>query len=223
MNLPSPKKQNPIQNREETSADFYRPKYELGFTKKFNKVGLFIMASAYTIAVVVTTVNIVKPEKSVRHSIINESNLKAEIIRELTANQPRQADLYREISKVKQELLYEIDRVKISNENLNSIPGRLPASSNEEPISKPQDVLKFSKINKKVLSFKQYKEYQRAKEEFEQQKQLLATSLDLTKPEHVKRLKDFQDQADVKLYELRQIHEENIKELERNKFVVLNQ
>lgn len=201
----------------EKSLSDYRPGYALRITKKLNPLGYFAIGAIYTLAVIITTINVMKGQKTQRGLSYSEDKIKEEILAEIRSMknkgnpQEMNRNLNNHLEHFRNDLIQEVNRINIKyvdmlernkNSSFSAFNQRVPASVQ----NKQGKTMIYNQQNANVLRFRQNKEYKRLKEKFQQEKEKLVKALDLNNPGDQKRLKDFEDKVDITLYEMKQHH-----------------
>lgn len=230
-------------NKNITSEEFgrvenYRPGYKLQITKKLNPFAYLIIGSLYTIAVVVTTLNYAKKEE--RHIpnrgySYSEEKIRDDILREVRniskTNAKIRVDnkISSELVRFRDEMMAEVNRVNIkyleiieNSESLkdSALAGLVAREPASEKIKKGKPIV-FNESNARLLRYVHQKEYKRAKGNFEFKKNELIKRLDLSKRSDQEKLREFTDQMDLALFELKQTHRAQREEFKRKRYIVV--
>lgn len=213
----------------------HRPGYNLQITKKLNPFAYLIIGSLYTVAVVFTTLNFAKSERPERGFSYSEKKIKEEVLQEVRKFKATNAkirvdnQMTNQLERFRDEMIAEVNRMNIkyiemleNNETMKTktirdLADREPASVK---IQKGKPII-YNKANLNVLKFVHRKEYKRAKEEYKRKKHHFISSLDLSKISDQEKLKDFEDEMDITLYELRQKQTAQRDQFEKNRFIVV--
>lgn len=213
----------------------HRPGYGLKITKKLNPFAYLVIGSIYTAAVVFTTLNIAKPDRVDRGFSYSETKIKEEVLQEVknynSTNAKIRVDnqMTNQLERFRDEMIAEVNRMNIKyiemlensesmkTKTIRDLADREPASVK---IQKGKPII-YSKANLNVLKFVHRKEYKRAKHDYKIKRQNFMSKLDLTKISDQEKLKDFEDEMDISLYELRQKHTAQREEFEKNRYIVV--
>jgi hypothetical protein len=216
----------------------YRPNFSLKITKKISPVGYLFIGAIYTAAVVITTINVFKYDRRPAARVtLNQTQMKQEILDEIRNFQQTQKFEFRfdrsvenKLEQLRSDMLAEINRINIKyiemierNEMvqqnvLNDLKKRAPAS-----VHYPGgETFIYNKANKRILRFKHKKEYTRLEESLKKKKNKLLTTLDLSRESDQEKLKDFNDQMEFALYELKQNQKMQRDQFEKQQYLVLN-
>lgn len=224
-----------ITSNEKGQVGKYRPNYKLQVTKKLNPFAYLIIGSIYTVAVIVTTLNVVKTDRpSHRDFSYSEAQMKKDILKEIRSMAQTNAQirvdnkLTNQLEKFRGDMISEVNRMNIKYiemlENNESIKTKLVSDlADREPASvkiQKGKAIVFNQKNEKLLRFVHKKEYKRAKENFITMKNKFVASLDLSVPADQERLRDFNDEMELALYELKQTHRMQRDQFKRNQYIV---
>ena len=222
-------------NKSQVSGHSHRPNYSLQVTKKISTLGYFVIGAIYTIAVVVTTVNIVKKDNK-RASFALNDGVNEEILAEIKSLKQNNVEvkidrkLNNHLEKFRSELIDEVNRMNlkyvqimeaneiVQDKILKDLSERGPASVK----LKAGKAIVYNKANERVLRFMHKKEYKRLKESYDQKRNLLIPTLDLTTEKGRLQLQKFDDDVDVALYELKQTQRMQRDQFREKQYIVRN-
>ncbi len=212
-----------------------RTGYSLQITKKLNPFAYLVIGSLYTVAVIFTTLNFAKSEKPERGFSYSENKIKEEVMQEVrnfkATNAKIRVDnqMSNQLERFRDEMIAEVSRMNIkyiemleNNETMKTktirdLADREPASVK---IQKGKPII-YNKANLNVLKFVHRKEYKRAKHDYKIKRNQFMSGLDLTKVSDQEKLKDFEDEMDITLYELRQKQSAQRDEFEKNRYIIV--
>ena len=199
----------------------YRPGFELTMTKKLNPFAYIVIGSLYTIGVIFTTSLFLKPDHPKKGFSYSEQKIKEEILKEIRSMKSAPAvvvkdsynkELDHHLKKFRSNLIDEVNKMNLQyaemiekntnerNKLVTDIVDRKPASIK----MKEGEAIAYNETNRKILSFKHRKEYKRAKASYNKKRDEFIKSLDLKNPHDIEKLKDFEDDMELALYELKQ-------------------
>ena len=197
-------------NKNTETQNFYRPGYELKVKKQLNFGGKIIIASVYTFAIIFSTLKF-KEEKKVRISWEDREIIKRELLKDIETK--------RSIASVAPKVLPKEVRIieKIYIPEVQSAKHIEKQVNHENP-----EIIKYTKVNSKILKFKMHQKYKRLKEKLNTKREILLSTLNLTNPDDRIKLQDFDDNMKLELYTLRSNNYEAREQFEKNQFMAKN-
>lgn len=236
MGMLTKQKNSISKNTSEVSSHSHRPNYSLQVTKKISTLGYFFIGAIYTIAVVVTTVNIVKKDNKRSSYAFNDGSASEEILAEIKTLKQNNVEvkidqkLNNHLEKFRSELIDEVNRMNlkyvqimeaneiVQDKILKDLSERGPASVK----LKSGKAIVYNKANERVLRFMHKKEYKRLKESYDKKRIELIPTLDLTTESGKMQLQNFDDDVEVSLYELKQTQRMQRDQFKEKQYIVRN-